>query len=151
AMVDTLLPDEVVALVRRQDLADPIGPLRYGHAQRLFRHALAPPAGDIGPQRVRWIEVHVDLGREPPPAGPAAARPAIEGIEAGGELALHGPVPTRRGPLLDDRTLEQLVAALFLRDREEILERGGVDGLPGRTHETRVANPSFDAPSGVLV
>src|SRR5690349_2474142 len=95
-VVDTLLLDEIVASVRREDLADPSGQDGDGHAGGTLGHALAAPANNVGAEELPPREEDLDLGSEPPAARPASpgptTKPAVEGRH---DVRLRAPVLPR--------------------------------------------------------
>src|SRR4051794_1005154 len=100
-MIDALLFDQIIALVRRQNLADPVGyDLDRGGARQLGQ-ALAPPARYVGAKRVVRVERNIHFGRENPSAGAAAARPPVEGAERAEHAALGCAMASGGGVLLD--------------------------------------------------
>lgn len=123
-VVEALLPNQIVALVRREHLTDPVrDDLDRASAWGLW-DTLSTPSDDVWTKRVLRIEIDVHLGREPPTAGPATPRAPIKGSQRAEQPALGAAMLGAGGPLFYDLAVDQLMAALVLRDRHQIVERG---------------------------
>src|SRR5207244_382837 len=72
------LVNQVAPPVRRQDLAHPVRPEPDGPPRRSLRHAFAAPADEVMAVELVRSVLDLDLGADPPSAGPAPARLADE-------------------------------------------------------------------------
>src|SRR6185295_4582855 len=84
---------------------------------------LSPPAGDIRAEDLRVGELDLDLDGKPPASWPPATRTPIVRSEPPEQPSLRAAVPTRRRLLLDQHAVDDLVPAVFLRDRQEVSDR----------------------------
>ncbi len=131
-MIHALLLDQIVSLVLRKDLANPVRTNGNGHFAGKLGQPLAPPSRDIGTEHLRFFEADLDFGREPPPAGPTAAGATIVRREAAGEPDLRGAVSSGCGFLFDECAVDDFVSASLLRDGEEVDDRRLCRGRSGR-------------------
>ena len=87
------------------------------------------------------FELHLDLGDYPPAARPAPTRRAIVGIaDPASQGTLGSPVRPAGSGFAHELAIDDLVKALFLRDREEI-DGGGERDSSGDRHARSIARP----------
>ncbi len=97
------------------------------------------------------FQLDLDLGREPPASGPAAAGPpVIRPADPAPDPELGAPVRAARHDLANELATDDLVETLALGDGQEIARGGEATGGSGSGHARRIALAAVEGTTGVV-